>query len=122
MTEEEGWVEQAHATGALVPVDIMSLELRREDVDRARLVSMMGTPRKRESDSKFILIPDPLSSLPVYYEFETKDVVEIEQEIMVSDRKGNSYPLVRAWFREGTLCVRSELVCLSRMDTRNMMP
>lgn len=119
---DEGWVEQAQISGALVPVDIMSLELRREEVDRRKLVSMMGTPRKRADDSKFILVPDPLSSLPIYYEFEMQDVVEIEQEIMVSDRKGNSYPLVRAWFREGTVCIRSELVCLSRMDTRSLMP
>ncbi len=116
---DESWVQEAQATGALVPVDPMHLESRRPTLDKSRMVSILGTPRKRSDDpSKLILIPDPLSTHPTYYEVDFEDVIELEEELIITDRAGHSFPLVRAWFQEGTVCVRSELICLRRMRFR----
>lgn len=103
------------AEHALVPVDVWRIVLSRRVLDKSRLVSITGTPRKRAGDpGKLILIPDPLAEHPSYFEVDVRDIRAFDDVMVVCDDAGRSYPIIRAWFDEGTVCVRSEVVVLQK--------
>ncbi len=67
-----------------------------------------GSPLKHPLDpKKVILIPDPYTSSPLYYEFKSEDVAFAERLPSVVNLKGETVTMVRFWVKKmsvGTLC------------------
>ncbi len=71
-------------------------------------VPFSGSPLKHPLDpKKVILIPDPYSSSPLYYEFQSDDVAFAEKLASVVNLEGETVTMVRLWVKKrsvGTLC------------------
>ena len=71
-------------------------------------VPFSGSPLKHPYDSgKVILIPDPYSSHPVYYEFKSADVSYVEELPKIVNGEGKTVTMVRIWIKKmslGLLC------------------
>ena len=71
-------------------------------------VAFSGSPIRHPLDpKKVILIPDPYTSSPFYYEFKTEDVAFAEKLPSVVNLKGETVTMVRFWVKKmsvGMLC------------------
>ncbi len=71
-------------------------------------VAFSRSPLKHPLDpKKVILIPDPYTSSPFYYEFKAEDVAFAEKLPSVVNLKGETVTMVRFWVKKmsvGTLC------------------
>ncbi len=71
-------------------------------------VPFSGSPVKHPLDpKKVILIPDPYTSSPFYYEFNTQDIAFAEKLPSVVNLKGETVNMVRFWVKKmsvGTVC------------------
>ncbi len=71
-------------------------------------VPFSGSPLKHPLDpKKVILIPDPYTSSPFYYEFKSDDVAFAEKLPSVVNLKGETVTMVRFWVKKmsvGMLC------------------
>lgn len=71
-------------------------------------VPFSGSPVKHPLDpKKVILIPDPYTSIPFYYEFKTEDIDFAEKLPSVVNLKGKTVTMIRFWVKKmsvGTLC------------------
>ena len=78
-----------------------------QELKRAH-VPFSGSPLKHPLDpKKVILIPDPYTSNPFYYEFRRVDVAFVEKLPSVVNLKGETVTMVRFWVKKmsvGTLC------------------
>jgi hypothetical protein len=71
-------------------------------------VPFTGSPLKHPYDpKKVILVPDPYSSRPFYYEFKSDDVTFAERLPSIVNVEGETIPMVRFWVKKmrlGMLC------------------
>ena len=71
-------------------------------------VPFSGSPLKHPLDPKrVILIPDPYTTSPFYYEFKSDDIAFAERLPNVVNLKGEAVTMVRFWVKKmsvGTLC------------------
>jgi inorganic pyrophosphatase len=71
-------------------------------------LSFSGSPAKHPYDpGKAILIPDPCSGIPSYYEFKKKDISYVEELPNIVTPEGETATLVRIWVKKrsiGVLC------------------
>ncbi len=71
-------------------------------------VPFTGSPLKHPFDpKKVILVPDPFSSSPFYYEFKSDEVTFVEKLPSIVDMDGETIPIVRCWVKKmsvGVLC------------------
>ncbi len=71
-------------------------------------VPFSGSPVKHPHDpKKVILIPDPYTSSPFYYEFKSEDIAFAEKLPSVVNLKGETVTMARFWVKKmsvGTLC------------------
>jgi len=71
-------------------------------------VSFSGSPLKHPYDpKKVILVPDPYSGSPFYYEFNRDDVSCLEELPNLVNLEGKTVTMVRFWVRKmsvGMLC------------------
>jgi hypothetical protein len=67
-----------------------------------------GSPLKHPNDpEKIILVPNPYSSSPFYYEFKSDDVTYAEQLPSIVNLEGETVTMVRFWVKKmsvGILC------------------
>ena len=67
-----------------------------------------GSPLKHPNDpKKVILIPDPYSSNPFYYEFKSDDISYVEKLPNIVNMDGKTVMMVRFWVKKmsvGILC------------------
>jgi inorganic pyrophosphatase len=67
-----------------------------------------GSPIKHPYDpKKVILVPDPYSSTPFYYEFKGDDVTYAEKLPSIVNLEGKTIPMARLWVKKmsvGMLC------------------
>ncbi len=71
-------------------------------------VPFSGSPLKHPyNPKKVILVPDPYSSSPFYYEFKSHDVTFAEKLPSIVNIEGKTIPMVRFWVKKmsiGMLC------------------
>ena len=71
-------------------------------------VPFTGSPLKHPHDpKKIILVPDPYSSSPFYYEFKSEDVSYAEKLPSIVNLEGETVTMVRFWVKKtsvGILC------------------
>ncbi|MGZ3604985.1 MAG: inorganic pyrophosphatase Ppa [Thermodesulfobacteriota bacterium] len=71
-------------------------------------VPFSGSPLMHPHDpKKVILIPDPYTSSPFYYEFKSEDIAFAEKLPNVVNLKGETVIMVRFWVKKmsvGTFC------------------
>jgi inorganic pyrophosphatase len=71
-------------------------------------VPFSGSPLKHPYDpKKVILVPDPYSSSPFYYEFKSDDITYAEKLPSIVNLEGETVTMVRFWVRKmalGVLC------------------
>ncbi|MBW2019365.1 MAG: inorganic pyrophosphatase Ppa [Deltaproteobacteria bacterium] len=71
-------------------------------------VPFTGAPQKHPyHEDKIILIADPFSTQPFYYEFDIADIEVIEELPSVVTMEGESVIMVRVWVRKGSIGVKS---------------
>lgn len=71
-------------------------------------VSFSGTPRKHPYDAdKVILVADPYSTQPFYWEFKKTDISYLEELPNVVATDGQTYPMARIWVKKMSIAVRS---------------
>lgn len=69
--------------------------------DIQKCVSFYGSPRKHPYEKqRVILIADPFSEHPFYYEFNMEDVVTAEEQPSLSNLDGESVAMVRLWVKK----------------------
>jgi inorganic pyrophosphatase len=74
---------------------------------RRHNVAFSGTPQKHPYDEdKMILVPDPVSTQVVYYEFRTVDIEGIEELPKLVTPGGESITMVRIWVKKGRIGLR----------------
>ena len=71
-------------------------------------VPFTGSPLKHRNDpKKIILVPDPYSSSPFYYEFKSDDVSYAERLPSIVNLEGEAVTMARFWVKKmsvGMLC------------------
>jgi len=71
-------------------------------------VPFSGSPLKHPYDpKKVILVPDPYSSNPFYYEFKSEDITYAEKLPSIVDLEGETVTMVKFWVKKmrlGILC------------------
>jgi inorganic pyrophosphatase len=71
-------------------------------------VPFTGSPLKHPYDpQKVVLVPDPYSSSPFYYEFKSNDITFAEKLPSIVNIEGKSIVMVRFWVKKmslGMLC------------------
>jgi len=71
-------------------------------------VPFSGSPHRHLYDpKKVILVPDPYSSTPIYYEFRSNDISFLEELPSIADLEGETVRMVRVWVKKmsvGMLC------------------
>lgn len=71
-------------------------------------VPFTGSPFKDPHDpKKVILIPDPYSSSPSYYQFKNNDITFIEELPSIVNMEGETITMVRFWVKkmsQGMVC------------------
>ena len=71
-------------------------------------VPFSGSPLKHPHDpKKVILVPDPYSSSPFYYEFKSDDITFAEKLPSIVNIEGETINMVRFWVKKmslGMLC------------------
>ncbi len=71
-------------------------------------VSFSGSPVKHPYDpEKVVLLGDPYSGHPFYYEFKSTDIAYVEELPSIVNAEGKTVPIVRIWVKKmslGILC------------------
>jgi inorganic pyrophosphatase len=71
-------------------------------------VPFSGAPHKHPYDpKKIILVPDPYSSIPFYYEFRSNDIPFAEELPSIVSLEGATIKMARIWVKKmsrGLLC------------------
>lgn len=81
-------------------------------------VSFSGTPRKHPFDrDKVILVADPYSTQPFYWEFKKADISHLEELPNIVATDGQTYPMARIWVKKMSIAVRSTPFVVA--DTRS---
>jgi hypothetical protein len=71
-------------------------------------VPFSGSPSKHPNDpKKIILIPDPYSSSPFYYEFQSEDIAFVEKLPNLVNLDGETLKMVRLWIKKMSVGVVS---------------
>jgi len=69
-------------------------------------IPFSGSPSIHPSDpQRVILVPDPYSSAPFYYEFRSKDISFIEKFPSVVGLDGETLKMARLWIRKTSIGV-----------------
>lgn len=65
-----------------------------------------GSPLNHPHDpNKVILIPDPYSSFPFYYEFKSDDIAYAEKLPSIVTLKGETVTMVRFWVKKMSVAI-----------------
>ena len=71
-------------------------------------VAFSGSPRKKSNNSaKILLIADPFSTNPFYYEFNTEDISYAEELPNLTSPSGGTITMVRIWVKKMSIGIRS---------------
>lgn len=71
-------------------------------------VAFSGSPRKHPyDDEKVILLIDPYSSNPFYYEFNRKDVAFVEELPSIVDLDSETLTMVRVWVTKNSIGIHA---------------
>lgn len=71
-------------------------------------VAFSGSPRKHPyDDEKIILIIDPYSSNPFYYEFNRNDIAYVEELPNIVNLDNETLMMVRVWVVKNSIGVRA---------------
>ena len=82
-------------------------------------VSFSGSPRKHPYVSgKVILMADPYSSDPVFYEFKTETIQHVQELSNIVDMDGKTISIVRIWVKKKSIAIRSSPFLVE--DTRTL--
>ena len=87
------------------------IQLYKSPKNRDRLwkthVPFSGSPQKHPYDAdKVIVIIDPYSTNPFYYEFSTQSIAFVEELSNLVSREGKTVPMARIWVKKGTVALR----------------
>lgn len=70
-------------------------------------VCFSGSPIKHPyDDSKVVLVSDPYSSAPFYYEFNIEDIGHVEELSHIVRTDGESMTMARMWIKRGSIALR----------------
>jgi len=70
-------------------------------------VAFCGSPMKHPHDSrKIVVVADPASSNPFYYEFLIKDIECMEEMPHIVDLQGENINMARVWLKKGSAGLR----------------
>ena len=70
-------------------------------------VCFSGSPLKHPHDSsKVVLVSDPYSSSPFYYEFSIDDIGHVEELPHIVRADGENIAMARMWIKRGSLGLR----------------
>ena len=75
---------------------------------RENHVAFSGSPRKHPyNNKKVILVIDPYSSNPFYYEFNRSDIAYVEELPNITNLDNETITMVRAWVIKNSIGVRA---------------
>ena len=81
-------------------------------------VPFSGTPRKHPYDGdRVILVADPYSTQPFYWEFNKSDISYLEELPNVVATDGKTYTMARIWVKKMSIALRSTPFVVA--DTRS---
>ena len=70
-------------------------------------ICFSGSPLKHPADSsKVVLVADPYSGSPFYYEFSIEDIGHIEELPHIVRLDGENIAMARMWIKKGSLALR----------------
>ncbi|MEL6342815.1 MAG: inorganic pyrophosphatase Ppa [Myxococcota bacterium] len=70
-------------------------------------VAFSGSPLQHpHHDDKLLLVAEPYSTNPQYYEFSTKDIAHVEKLPNLVNVDGQSVTMARIWVRKGRIGMR----------------
>jgi hypothetical protein len=71
-------------------------------------VAFSGAPQKHPHDEKkIILIVDPFSTQPFYYQFDMADIEGVEVLPSLATAQGDTVTMARVWVKKGSLGVKA---------------
>ena len=71
-------------------------------------VPFTGSPRKHPYDgNRVILVADPYSTSPTYYEFVKGDISFVEELSNLVSTEGEAIVMARVWVKKSSIAVRS---------------
>jgi hypothetical protein len=82
-------------------------------------IPFSGAPHKHPYDpKKIILVPDPYSSIPFYYEFRRKDVSFAEEMPSIVNLEGETVKMARVWIKKGSVGLLCSPFLVEETSTR----
>lgn len=71
-------------------------------------VPFSGAPRKHSHyGDKIILVTDPFSGSPAYFEFNAEDITFAEELPSIVNLDGETIPMARVWVQKKSIAIRS---------------
>ena len=69
-------------------------------------VAFTGSPRSSNDPDKILLLSDPASQTPFFYEFRSADIVYAEEAPSIVLHDGSTLSMMRLWIRKGVTALR----------------
>lgn len=69
-------------------------------------VSFTGSPKNSGESEKVLLLSDPLSQQPFFYEFRAADIIYAEEAPSLAMPDGSAVSIVRLWVRKGVTALK----------------
>lgn len=70
-------------------------------------VAFSGTPLQHPHNAeKVLLIAEPYSTNPLYYEFQAKDIVHVEKLPNLVNDEGQTVSMAQIWIKKGSVGIR----------------
>ena len=103
----------------IMPIKNFPQEVRRFEIEtykkpsnlkelRKTHVPFSGSPSKHPYDpQKVILVPDPYSSSPFYYEFQSENIAFVEKLPNIVNLEGETIKMARLWVKKMSVAVVS---------------
>lgn len=74
---------------------------------RRQHIPFAGSPRKHPyEDENIILVGDPYTRMPFYYEFRKKDIAYVEELPNITSEDGETVTMVRVWVKKDAVGLR----------------
>lgn len=78
--------------------------VRSRKKDQEASISFYGSPRKHPYEkNRVVLVSDPFSAHPFYYEFNISDILSVEEQPSIANLEGEVVSMVRLWVKKKSI-------------------
>jgi len=86
-------------------------EIKEYNIDEASLdaICFIGTPFRNTGLKNKLLLSSSLHlKNNIFFEFDVKDIIKIEEIDKIVDNQGNSIPVIKIWVKKGSKALKHE--------------